>query len=150
MRYIPRRVRQSRSTGSANRSKEHSTSDKSSGNDPRSAPGSIPHAAVHKASLSPTRHRLLELLQWINFGSIENLVIRDGEPVLDPPPSIHRDIKFGGENGPRPELGMVDGYLKKEHIQLFALFNQLRNGTIEQLDVQHGLPFHATVKEDKA
>lgn len=105
------------------------------------------HTAVHKASLSPARRRLLELLQRTNFGHIENLVIQNGEPVLDPPPSIYRDIKFGGENGPRPELGTVDCCLKKEYVELFDLFDRLQNGVIERLDVKHGLPFQAICKE---
>lgn len=40
-----------------------------------------------KASLTPARRRLLELMQEINFGRIEGLAVRGGEPVLDPPPA---------------------------------------------------------------
>lgn len=115
-----------------------------------SSPKSNSATAAHKASLSPARRRVLELCQSINFGRIENLVIRDGEPVLDPLPLIHRDIKFGGENGPRPELSTVDCCLKKEHIQLFALFDQNPNDTIERLEVQSGLPFRAILQGSNA
>lgn len=33
------------------------------------------------------------MMQEINFGRIERLIIRDGQPVLDPAPRIIRDIK---------------------------------------------------------
>jgi hypothetical protein len=39
---------------------------------------------VTKAALSPARRRLVELMQEINYGRIERLEVRDGEPVFDP------------------------------------------------------------------
>ena len=107
-------------------------------------------SAANKASLSPARRRLLEICQKINFGRIENLSIRDGEPVLDPLPLIVREVKFGGENGPRPELGADDFCLKKKHVDLFDLFDQIQNGVIDVLVLQHGLPFGAALKEGNA
>ena len=55
-----------------------------------------------KASLSPPRRRLIELMQQINFGRIESLLVRNGEPAFDPAPVVIREVKFGGDNGPRP------------------------------------------------
>ena len=57
-----------------------------------------------KAALSEPRRRLVELMQSINFGRIEDLIVVGGDPVLDPLPRMVQEIKFGGENGPRPEL----------------------------------------------
>lgn len=106
------------------------------------------HAST-KASLSPSRHRLLELMQHINFGRIENLVVRDGQPVFDPPPRIVRELKFGGENGPRPELEAADFLLKQQVVEFFAFLDRQRNGVIDVLEVKHGLPFRMIV-EDRA
>ena len=55
------------------------------------------------SSLSPARRRLLRLMQQLNFGRIEQLTIRRGEPVLEPMPRLVVEYKFAGENGPRPE-----------------------------------------------
>src|SRR5262245_59935470 len=55
------------------------------------------------AALSRPRRRLVELMQNLNFGRIEVLVIRNGNPILDPLPRVVREVKFGGDNGPRPE-----------------------------------------------
>jgi len=41
-----------------------------------------------KSDLSRPRAALIELMQRINFGTIELLPIRHGEPVLDPPPAL--------------------------------------------------------------
>ena len=102
---------------------------------------------TRKASLSPARRRLLELLQQVNFGRLESLVIVDGEPVFDPPPRIVREIKFGGENGPRAELGASDFLLKSQVIELLAFFDELQNRTIDVLEIKHGLPFRVIVTE---
>ncbi|GIW55529.1 MAG: hypothetical protein KatS3mg082_1933 [Nitrospiraceae bacterium] len=103
-----------------------------------------------KASLSPARRRLLELFQQVNFGRVERLSIQNAEPVLDPPPRIVREIKFGGENGPRPELDAGNFLLKTQVVELFQHLDQLGTGTIDVIEVKHGLPFRMIVTEDHA
>jgi hypothetical protein len=44
---------------------------------------------VTKAALTPARKRLIELMQEINYGRIESLMVRNGEPVFDPPPMVN-------------------------------------------------------------
>lgn len=100
-----------------------------------------------KASLPEPRRRLLELMQTINFGRIEGLAILDGDPVLDPPPRVIREVKFGGENGPRPEIDAGNFLLKTQVVELFQHFDQLGDGTIEVLEIKHGLPFRMLVAE---
>jgi hypothetical protein len=102
---------------------------------------------VTKSSLSPQRRRLLEICQQVGFGRVEHLVFEDREPSFDPPPRIVREIKFGGENGPRPELTTADFLLKQQVVELFAFFDEQRNGVIDVLEVKHGLPFRVIVTE---
>ena len=103
-----------------------------------------------KSSLSPPPVRLIELMQWINYGRIEGLSVRGGQPVFDPPPRIVREIKFGGENGSRPEVAKADFALKAEVLELFAQMEALGDGVIRSIEVKHGLPFKMTVEEDAA
>ena len=77
--------------------------------------------SVFLSSVSPARKKLLGLIQKINFGRIERLPVRGGEPVLDPLPAVVAEVKFAGENGPRAEAGLGDFILKKQHLDLFAL-----------------------------
>ena len=100
-----------------------------------------------KSSLSTSQKRLLEAMQKMNFGRIENLSIRGGEPVLNPAPRVVKDVKLGADNGARPELESDDFALKREHIELFENLKQLGNGTIECIEIKAGLPFRITVEQ---
>lgn len=100
-----------------------------------------------KSDLSPNGSRLVELMQDINFGRIEGLVVEDGQPKFGPRLRVVREVKFGGENGPRPELGANDFLLKQQVIDLFPFFAELQNGVIECLEIKHGLPFRMAVED---
>jgi hypothetical protein len=84
---------------------------------------------------------LIELMQQINFGRIEGLLVRNGEPTFDPPPIVIREVKFGGENGPRPECGVDNFALKAQVVELIQQLDDLGDGTVETIEVKHGLPF---------
>jgi len=103
-----------------------------------------------KSSLSPPRARLIQCMQRLDFGTIERLAVRDGEPVFDPPPRLVRDVKFGAENGPRPESCLDDFALKSQVRDLFAHLDTLGNGTIRSIEIKHGLPFRMQVEEATA
>ncbi len=92
-------------------------------------------------SLSPGRRRLLRLMQQLNFGRIEGLSIRGGEPVFDPMPKIVIEHKFAAENGPRPEASRSDFALKNQYLDLFRLFDRLMDQNFTMLRVLHGTPF---------
>ena len=102
---------------------------------------------INKSILSPSRARLLELMQRLNFGFVESLAFRDGQPVFSPPPRLVREVKFGADNGPRPEADQRDFTLKARVLDLFAHLEALGSGVIRRLEVKHGLPFLMTVEE---
>lgn len=99
-----------------------------------------------KSSLSHQQTQLVELMQRINYGRIEGLSVRCGKPMLDPPPRIVREIKFGADNGPRPEVGKTDFALKAQVRDLFAQLEAAGDGVIPCIEVQRGLPFRMTVE----
>jgi len=101
-----------------------------------------------KSALSIPRKTLLELMQRINFGVIEKLAIRGGEPILNPPPRIVRDVKFCSEGDSRPESHLSDFILKAQVLELFRVFDRRRNGTIHCLEIKHGLPFRMQIEEE--
>ena len=103
--------------------------------------------ADRKSSLSPSQQKLLTEMQRINFGRIEGLLVRRGEPVMDPPPRIIREIKFGGENGPRAESAKADFALKAQVRDLLAQLEALGDGVVPCIEIQRGLPFRMTVEE---
>ncbi len=100
-----------------------------------------------KSSLSAGRRHLVEVMQRLNFGQIEDLEIRRGEPQFNPAPRMVQDIKLGGENGPRPEFRVEDFLLKSQVIELFQHLDRVGDGTVLCLDVKHGLPFKLALEQ---
>ena len=103
-----------------------------------------------KGALSEPRKRLVELMQDINFGRLEGVRVCDAEPVLDPQPGIVREIKFGGDNGPRPELVADDFVLKSQVVEMFEHLDRVRDCHIETLEIKHGLPFRMFIRKAAA
>jgi hypothetical protein len=101
--------------------------------------------ATHNESrpriLSPARKCLIELMREIGYGRIYGLTIRDGEPVLSPRPRIALSHKFGGDHSRPPRA--CDTALKQAHLDLLLLFDEIGNGTIDELTITNGLPLHA-------
>jgi len=86
-------------------------------------------------------------MQRIDFGTIEDLVVREGQPVLRPKPRVIRDVKFGARNDKRPQTGLSDFALKSSVQELMAKFDSLGEATVHRLVVKHGLPFSMQVEE---
>jgi hypothetical protein len=101
---------------------------------------------IKKSSLTPAVAHLIELLQAVNFGRIEALTVRGGQPVFDPPPHVVQKIKMGADNSPRPECGYADFWLKGGIIELLGIMERLRNGKIRAIEIRCGLPVSAEVE----
>ena len=112
----------------------------------RPAPDRPAAREITKRQLSRPRQALVELGQFINHGWIENLEVWDGEPVMDPQPVFYHRYKFQAENGPRGELALDDFVLKAKYLELFALFDRLKDGIIKRLEFKGGLPFDMDVR----
>jgi hypothetical protein len=104
-------------------------------------------SVLTKSSLTPARRRLVERLQQLNFGRVEGLLVRGGEPVFGPPTRVVREIKFGGENAPRPERGLGDFLVKAQVAELLRCLSEIGDGVIDVLEVKHGLPFRLILAE---
>src|SRR5262245_6535331 len=80
----------------------------------------MPSMPTTKSTLSVAQKRLIETMQSLNFGRIEGLKVRHGDPVFQPGPRVVQDIRIGrGENGPRPELAREDFALKSQVVEMF-------------------------------
>jgi len=102
---------------------------------------------VTKASLTPARKRLVELMQEVNYGRIEELQVQDGEPVFDPPPTVLRLFLFGKDNGPNESRGNDGFALKRKVAELFEVFDRERSLSIQELMIDNGLPVRMTVAD---
>lgn len=90
--------------------------------------------------LSRPRQILIRLCQRVNFGSILNLQVSDGELSFGAPPEVMLDLKLDAELPQRPELDLRDFVLCAESCRLLARIDLLRNGVIEKIVVHDGVP----------
>ena len=103
-----------------------------------------------KSSLSHPQRRLVELMQTINFGRIEDLRVRAGDPLFDPPPRVVQTLKMGGDTCARPEIACQDFWLKNQIIEMFQAFVRVGDGKVLVIEVKHGLPFLVEVEHSPA
>lgn len=110
----------------------------------RSGTGARP---TTKAALSAARRQLVELMQDVNYGRIEGLAVRDGEPVLDPRPHVRRVILLGKDTGAHAARRNADFALKDKVLELFAVFDRERSLSVLELVIDNGLPVRMTVAD---
>jgi hypothetical protein len=96
--------------------------------------------------LSPARQKLLRLFQTINFGRVEELEIRNGEPAFSPAPRVLVELKLDVEDGPRPESGLNRFPLRKQVARFFDRIGGLNHGTVELIEIRHGMPFRMVIE----
>lgn len=101
-----------------------------------------------KHNLSPARRRLVELMSETQFGHIDKLVIRAGEPVFEPMPSITRELKFGGDPERAPACTSGEFTLKRHVVEFFEQLDRMRDGVIDRLEIKHDVPFRAFIGAD--
>jgi hypothetical protein len=101
-------------------------------------------------SIDNQHRKLIELMQSINFGRIENILVEDGRPIITRDTRVEREVKLGGVNGPRPELENPDFALKQSQVELLSQITQMEYGLISQIEVKHGLPFLMRVAQPAA
>ena len=87
------------------------------------------------------------MMQEINYGRIERLQVRDGEPVLDPPPTVLRLFVFGKDNGANVARTKDSFTLKKKVSELFEVFDRERSLSVQELMIDNGLPVRMTVAD---
>jgi len=105
---------------------------------------------VQFSDLPSSQQRLVRLMQRLNFGRIEHLLVVGGEPVFRPPPRTVHAIKIGGTNGPRAEAGLADFPLPGPVREMLERISELESGRIERIEVRHGLPFAMEIEQSES
>lgn len=103
-----------------------------------------------KQDLSPARQQLIEMMQRLNFGRIEHLEVRHGEPVVQPAPFATQSIKIGAESGPAVQIHLKNFQLRDSHLHLLQHLDAIGNGVIDELEVRHGIPQQLKIKRSLA
>jgi hypothetical protein len=95
---------------------------------------------VETTNLTPAKRWLVQRIHQTYYGTMHNLIIRDGEPVIDPPPKIKQTYKLGSKRVKRITVS-PEFVLKEQHLELLEFMESKRNVTIVTLSIQDGLPF---------
>ena len=90
--------------------------------------------------LSAQQRSLLEIMREHQFGRIENMSVRAGQPILDQGLKIVRVACLGGESGGTKLPGNDEFELKRAVCDLFDELARLGHGTVLRLEFKRGLP----------
>jgi hypothetical protein len=89
--------------------------------------------------LTAAKRRLIQVMTESQYGRIENLLVRAGQPLLDPGVRIVRVALLGGESSGTTVHG--DQFeLKKAVCDLLDELERLDNGMVVRLEFKRGLP----------
>lgn len=88
-------------------------------------------------SLSTERQELLRLMHQYQFGSIRNLPIVGGEPIVAQA-EVFRKARFDRTNASKPESRNY--ILKTEQLSLLKQLDLIADGVLDHIKFQFGLP----------
>lgn len=92
-------------------------------------------------SITEAQKRLLQLMQEVHYGRVENLVICNGEPVMGLPVKALRDVKLSGECCRKPIIADREYLNKPQVVEMLRQFKRLGDGVVQLVEIHDGLPF---------
>ena len=98
-------------------------------------------APLATQDLSPGQRSLVELMHKHQFGRIENMPVRAGDPVLNREVKVVRVSRLGGGSNAAKVTRTDEFELKRQVRDLFEELARLENGTVIRLEFRHGMPF---------
>jgi hypothetical protein len=95
----------------------------------------------HSATqLSPARQALVCLLHDISFGRLEDLSVRCGEPILQPPPRVIRTVRFGASEDAGTTPSVQTLAQRPAILRLMSMLSRMQNGCIARLEIRNAQP----------
>jgi hypothetical protein len=96
--------------------------------------------------LLPSERTFVAAMTRLGFGRFEFLRIDRGELVLDPWPTVVRDVKFGCQYPGAAKSVPANFELKPQVAELFEYIRDVGAGEIRALEVKSGLPFSMEIE----
>jgi hypothetical protein len=110
----------------------------SEGKAPPSGSSRLPRTT---ADLTPAQGALLQILRDYQFGRIENMPVRAGQPLLGVGARLVRIARLDGGKRQTYIPGEEQFELKQEICRLFDELIRLQDCLVVRLEFRHGLPF---------
>jgi hypothetical protein len=103
---------------------------------------------MNTRNLSESRRLLVTKIRTIGFGTIEKLVVEDGEPKLDRCPFFVTNVIFGAKAADALPTDARECELKAQFAEMFCQFDRRKNFTIKSLEIKDRLPFKMSIEGD--
>jgi hypothetical protein len=109
-----------------------------------------PANSVHRTTkdLTAVQRCLLEIVRQNQFGRIENVPIRGGQPVVDRGATVVRVTRLGGQSEQTKLPDNNEFELKQAFVDLFHELALIQNGMVVRLEFRHGLPCVLEIARD--
>ncbi len=101
---------------------------------------------VSTRDLRPSERAFAAAMSDLGFGRFEYLRIERGELILNPWPTIVRDVKFGSQVPGTAKIPPAEFELKPQVAEFFEYVRSVDAGEIRTLEVKHGLPFSMEIE----
>ncbi|HNO80531.1 MAG TPA: hypothetical protein PKN33_20985 [Phycisphaerae bacterium] len=99
-------------------------------------------------TLRPSEQRLIDIVRKIEFGTVPNIPVQDGELLLGDKVKTKRKHRLGNADSSRSKRPIDDRFkLKQQHLDLITTIRRIKDGTVT-IGVQDGLPIHVDVEEE--
>lgn len=96
--------------------------------------------------LTDAESTLIQLIQKMRFGRIENFRLVDGQPIVGAETELCTEYRLSGVEQPW-EVITDREFLNMPHVRtMFERFEHERDGTVDYLDVRDGLPSRLMVR----
>ncbi len=95
---------------------------------------------------SPERQRLEAMIEKMEFGLIDDLLVVDGRPQFDPRPKCTRVFNLDADDARGPKRSGRE-YRLRTMDALFRCLDTIRGRTFVSIVVKHGVPVRLSVKE---
>ena len=109
------------------------------------------HRQLRFSQVSAQRQGLIRLFQSTSYGCLQDLMIRDSEPILNSPhPVVFADLRLDVEERSRDELSLSDFVLCAEFVRLLSMFDEIGSGEISRIEIRAGVPRRLTIRKSPA
>jgi hypothetical protein len=106
-------------------------------------------AEIRKSDLTPRQRQLVERMQRMGYGRIENLVVRDGDPVFERGTTkVIRSVRLEGRTDPHVGSNQGDPVLKTKVVNLLRQLAEMGDGVVAIIHVGSGLPGSMEVEDE--
>jgi hypothetical protein len=99
-------------------------------------------------TIAPAEQTLLKLIRRVGYGTLTDVPVQDGVPVLNGIRARLRRRLGKPDHVPGPTDGKQDFVLKQLHLELLAQIRAVKQGRIVKLEIQDGLPVHLEIEEE--